>query len=242
MRYLVELRSELSAYPTWLPTDGIELGAFGRIVDGRFVTAGRLADLDIPVEPTEPPPGQPFKKQRGMKLAMGSATAATLGAFDLGVDVSFEATSVYAWAFAATGARKTELKNIFEVNRLVVEAYKAGTWESDWFLVTAVWRVDRLTLLVARSKQVTARVHAKGTLAEPLDVLLEETATFQYASDDFFCVPGAKAVTPLYGIHKLQGVFSKNLRGIGDNVEAAPPSLEVADDEPFFAGSYRATT
>ena len=236
-RYLVELRSELSANPTWLPTDGIELGAFGHIVDGRFVTAGRLADLDIPVDSTEPPPGQRFKKQRGMKLAMGSATAATLGAFDLGVDVSFEATNAYAWAFAARGARKIEVKNIFEVNKLVVEGYKAGTWELGWRLVTAVWSVDRLTLLVARSKQVTARVHARGTLAEPLDVLLEETATFQYAGDDFFCVPGAKAVTPLYGLQKLQGVLSKNLRGISDGVEAAPLALEAADDEPFFGAA-----
>jgi hypothetical protein len=234
-RYLEELRSELSAYPTWLPTDGIELGSFGGIVDGRFVSAGRLADLDIPVESTEPPPGQSFKKQRGMKLTTGSATLATFGAFDLSVDVSFEATSAYSWAFAARGARKIEVKNILEVNRLIVEAYKAGTWERNWCLVTAVWRVDRLTLLVARSKQVTARAHAKGTVAEPFDVLLEETATFQYASDDFFCVPGAKDVTPLYGLHKLQGVLGKHLRGISRDIVAAPFTLETTDDEPFFA-------
>lgn len=233
-RYLEELRSELSAYPAWFPTDRVELGAFGHIVDGRFVTAGRLADLDIPIVSSEPPPGQLFKKQRGMKLAMGSATVAKLGAFDLGVDVSFEATSAYAWAFAAKGARKTELKNIFEVNRLAVEAYKSGAWDRDWCLVTAIWNVDRLSLLVARSKQVTARVRAKGTLTEPLDVLLEETATFQYASDDFFCVPRAEAVTPLYGLHKLQGMLSTNLRGISDGVGAAVPALEVADNEPFY--------
>lgn len=232
-RYLEELRSELSAYPTWLPTDGIELGAFGHIVEGRFVPTGRLADLEIPVERLESTSGQPFKKQRGMKLATNST--AELGAFDLSVNVSFEATSAYAWAFAASGVRKTEVKNIFEVNRLVVEAYKAGDWQRDWLLVTAVWSVDRLTLLVARSKQVTVQVNAKGAFAESLDVLLAETATLYYNSDDFFCVPGAKAVTPLYGLQRLQGVFSKNLRGISDGIEAAPLALEAADDEPFFA-------
>ena len=50
-RYLEELRSELGLYPTWFPGDPVELGAFGRIVRGRFVTDGRLADLGITVEP-----------------------------------------------------------------------------------------------------------------------------------------------------------------------------------------------
>lgn len=229
-RYLEELRSELSAYPTWLPTDVIEVGSFGRIVDGRFVTAGRLADLDIPSELTESQLGQAFKKQRGMKLTTGASS----GAFDVGVDVKFEATSAYAWTFAARGVRKSELKNIYEVNRMVLEAFKAGQWERPWGLVTAVWHVERLAVLVARSKQVIASIHAKGTLTEPIDVLLEESATFRYESDDFFCVPGAKAVTPLYGLHKLQGWLGKDLRGISDGGDLSAPSLEISNAEPFF--------
>ena len=233
-RYLEELRGELGAYPTWFPTDPVELGLFGRIVNGHLVTAGRLSDLDIVIEPTEPSPRQTFRKQRGMKLSMSATTSATLGAFDLGVDVSFEAASAYAWAFAAAGASKTEIRNIFEVNRLVVEAFKAGVWERDWLLVTGVWRVERLTLLVARSKQVTASVHAKGTVVDPLEALLEETAALKYDSDDFFCVPGAKAATPLYALQKLQGWLGKDLRGISEGAEATAPALEVADDEPLF--------
>lgn len=233
-RYVEELRSELGAYATWLPTDPVELGSFGRIVDGHLVVEGRLADLDIPIEPTTPLPGQAFRKQRGMKFHAGSTTSVTSGAVDLGVDISFEAGSTYAWAFAASGASKTEIKNIFEVNRLVVEAYKAGRWEGRWLLVTGVWRVERFTLLVARSKNVTARAHAQGVVADPLDLLLEESASVQYKNEDFFCVKGAKGVTPLYALRKLKGWLGKDLRGISGGVEPSDPSLEAADDEPLF--------
>lgn len=206
----------------------------GRIAGGRFVVEGRLADLGVPIETTAETGGQLFSKQRGMRSSKAILTAAQANSVDLGAEIQLQASTAFSWAFCAVGARQVAIKNILEVNRLVVEAQKAGTWDSGWQLVTEIWRVDRLTVLVARAKDVSATVKAKGTVAEPLDVLVEATATYEYNSDDFFCVPNATNVSPLYGLRKLKGWIDPKLKPIGSGTALVELSLEPAREEPFF--------
>lgn len=238
VQYLEELRGDLGLYPTWLPGDPMELGAFGTLVRGRFVADGRLADLGIEVVPVHHAQPQPVKKHRGMKFRASSQTEAKLTAVDAELGVEVEAAREHAWAFAVRGMTKIEIQNIHEVRRLVLEARKAGDWQAGWLLVSELRRVDHLTVLVARSRLAKGKIRARGTIAEPLDILLHQEASYELSTDDVFTVPGARNATPLYGLRKLRGFLDPQLRGIrggdaggGGEDEVA---LEVANDEPLF--------
>jgi hypothetical protein len=138
---------------------------------------------------------------------------------------------------------KTEIHNIHEVRRTVLEAWKIGDWQREWLLVSEVRRVEHLNVLVARSSKAKGRIRGKGTSAEWLDILLQGEASFEVSADDVFTVPNAKHATPLYGLRKLKGFFDPQLRPIsgGDACGATSSSpaaedlgLEIANDEPFF--------
>lgn len=238
VQYLEELRGDLGLYPTWLPGDPLELGAFGTLVRGRFVADGRLADLGIEVVPVHHAQPQPVKKHRGMKFRARSHTEAKLAAVDAEFGVEVEAAREHAWAFAARGMTKIEIQNIHEVRRLVLEARKAGTWQREWLLVSELRRVDHLTVLVARSRLAKGTIRARGTIAEPFDVLLHQEASYELSTDDVFTVPGARNATPLYGLRKLRGFLDPQLRAIrgggGSDDDDDDDALEIANDEPLF--------
>jgi hypothetical protein len=240
VRYLEELRTELGLYPTWLPGDPIELGAFGTIVRGQFVADGRLADLGIEVEPGYSSQEASFEKHRGMTLKAASQTSAKLGWIDAELGVNVEVAREHAWVFAAHGMTKVEIRNIHEVRRHVLEARKAGAWQRDWLLVSEVRRVDRLTVLVARSKHAKGKIRGKAMVEKPYEILLQEEASFELSTDDLFMAPCIKNATPLYGLRRLQGLLDPQLGvvrsggdgGYGDDDDLL--SLEVANNEPFF--------
>lgn len=236
VQYLKELRGDLGLYPTWLPGDRIELGAFGTIVKGRFVANGQLADLGIDVEPNHHEQKFPIKKHRGMTLKAASQTTAKVGWIDAELGVDVEVSRVHAWAFAARGMSTSEIRNIYEVQRLVLEARKSGHWRGDWLLVSEIRRVDQLTVLVARSERVKGKIRANAEIAEPFDVLLQAEASFEFSTDDIFTVANAKNTTPLYGLRKLKGFLDPQLRPIhsGDGDSHGTLALEIANDEPFF--------
>jgi hypothetical protein len=242
-QYLEELRGAMSLYPTWFPGDPIELGTFGTIRDGRFVADGRLLDLGIEVVPTNPEQKQPVKCQSGMKLQAMSSASAKTGLNDAKPGATLEATREYAWAFVARGMSKTEIHNIHEVRCAVLEAQKAGEWHKKWLLVSEVRHVEHLNVLVARSIKAKGRIRGDGTVADWLDILLQGEASFELSTDDFFTVPNAKHVTPLYGLRKLRSFFDPQLRPINGGGPRAPDpdssadedlELELSNDEPFL--------
>ena len=92
---------------------------------------------------------------------------------------------------------------------------------------------------VARSRLAKGKVRARGTIAEPLDILLHQEASYELSTDDVFTVPGARNATPLYGLRKLRGFLDPQLRAIrgGDaehELAGDELSLEIANDEPLF--------
>lgn len=236
--YLEELRGEVALYPTWLPIDPMELGAFGTLQRGRFVTDGRLADLGIEVVTSASEQTQPIKFQRGMKVGSAVSASAKAEHLDAGMGISFEATRAYAWAFVARGMSKVEIRNIHEVQREVLEAQRRGDWRREWLLVSELRCVELLNVLVARGNLVKATVRGKGTVAEPLDVLLQADAKFELSGDGFFSVQNARSVTPLYGLRKLRGRWDPQLgpisRGTRGHVDGDADALEIANNEPLF--------
>ncbi len=96
----------MSLYPTWLPGESIELGAFGTIQDGRFRPDGRLADFGIVVVPTTPEQKQPVKYQRGIKLQAASSLSAKAGLIDAELGVDFEVTREYVLASRPAEAQR----------------------------------------------------------------------------------------------------------------------------------------
>lgn len=236
-QYLEELRGELSLYPTWLPGDEMELGAFGTLKRGKFYTHGRLRDLDVELIAKETANKTPIAKSRGIKFGAKTSTESNPGMFDASLGIEIEFVNELAWAFCAKGVSSVEIENIFQVERAVLEARRSGLWDAEYLLVTELRRVDKLTVLVARSKNVRAQLRARGAFKTPVDLVLAEDATIERTSEDVFIVDRARNTTPLYGIRKLKGVFSKALVPVAGG-KAKPrddEELELlpAKDEPF---------
>ena len=234
VKYVEELRSELSLYATWFPGDPVELGAYGTIVRGRFVTSGRLADLGIELVPMHHAQDQAIKKHRGMTLKAAAQTSANLGLIDTALGVDVEVAREHAWAFAARGVTKIEIGNIHEVCRGVLEAHRAGDWKREWLLVSELRRVEHLSVLIAQSRKLKGKIRASAKLPDPYDILLEEHASFELSTDDVFAVAGRKQTTPLYGLRKLKGFLDPELRAVSSGDGAELLQLEVANNEPLF--------
>jgi hypothetical protein len=233
VKYMEELRSELGLYPTWLPGDPLELGSFGKIVRGQFVRDGRLADLGIEMVVAHHEQPQPLKKHRGMMFRTGSQTSAKADWIDAELGIDVQIASKHAWAFAARGVTKVEIDNIHEVRRDVLQAHKAGTWKREWYLISELRRAAHVTVLVARSKEVTGKVRAKARLSSAEDVLLEETASFELSTDDVFTVPGVKNATPLYGVRKLRSFLDPELGVVRGAADEALDLLSAPNDPMF---------
>jgi len=235
VQYMHELRDELSLYPTWFPFDRVEVGAYGTLKRGKFYVDGMLSDLDIAMHTDEQQTDGNLKKSQGVAFTSRSNSQATAGLIDLsvGVDVHFE--RAHSWAFAAKGVSTLRITNIAEVRRGVLEAQRRGDWRSNWLLVTELRKTAMLNVLVARSRNVSGRVTARGTLAAA-DVLLGEDAAFDFQADDVFMVEKHRNGTPLYGLRKLKGLFRPDLEPTagGPASDVSDESgLEIADDESF---------
>jgi hypothetical protein len=234
-QYLEELRSDLALYPTWLPTDPIELGAFGTLKRGKLHVDGRLGDLGIDViATTSETSDAPIRKSRGVRFRATSQANATSALVDASLGVTLEMERDHAWVFAARGITTVEIKNIAAVRDAVLEAQKDGRWQREWLLVTELRRVQTLNVMIARSRATRARVVAKGTVAAA-DVLLADDVTVQRDSDDLFTIENHAAATPLYALRKLQGFLRPGLRPIrgGGGPAQDGLELEVSPEEPF---------
>lgn len=228
-QYSEELKSELGFYPTWLPTDPIEIGALGTFVRGVFRKEGTLADLGIDVVLKTNPTKRSFVSQRGLSLQLATSGTATAQPLNAELGVEFKARRAYAWAFAASGAQLVETENILHVSSEVLDRRRAGLWRDEWRVVTEVQHVHVLNIVVAKSEALKGRVTAKGSISSPIDVLLSEDVSYEFDAESAFLVQNARGTTPLFGVRSVRGIFDKRLRPIA-RAESSEEALGLHAD------------
>lgn len=232
VQYLKEVRGELSLYPTWLPSDAMELGSYGTFVRGRFVVSGRLADHGITIEKDAQEPKKGWQKLSGVRLTHQSGVEAEAGLVDLSAGASLAFEREFSWAMGVSGIRTVTIRNIGQVNAAVLAAFKEKTWKAEWLLVTEIRQVARLNLFIASSENVRVGVKGEGTV-EAGEVLFTADSSFAYEANDVFCVKGEKDTTPLFGLHKIQGFFSKENRPMSSARGEEQVELLEARNESF---------
>jgi hypothetical protein len=234
-RYLEELRGELGFYPMWMPADSIALGTFGTFDRGVFRKEGRLGDLGIDFAVETPDAKSSFKKQRGMRFGASSSTSAEASVIDASAGVTVSVDSAYSWAFGAVGARKAEIADVLQVQSAILAARRTGLWKDEYLLVSEVYEVDTLNVLIATSKNASGEIKAKGKIQTAEHILLAQDASFRFDASDVFVVDNAERTTPLYGLRKVRGFFSKGLAPIsGGDPAAKEPTLERTTDASMF--------
>lgn len=244
-QYTEELRSDLGFYPTWMPSDPVELGTFGTFKRGVLHREGCLADLGINIETRTNHTKNSFKAQRGMQFDFGAHAHGDVDVAGVGANVEVTSRRAFAWAFAAGGVRLARIENIFQVSTFVQAAYRTGDWKREWLLVTEVQQADWLRVVIAKSKRVHGKISTKSRLTEPVDVLLSTDVSFQFDSDDVFLLDKARDASPLYGLRALQGFLRPGLSPIaGGTTErgAEELALEEAPNAPMFADDDRASS
>jgi hypothetical protein len=232
VQYMEELRGELSFYPTWLPSDPIELGSYGRFDRGRFVVDGRLATQGIEVIQYEQEYQEGFQRQRGVRIAARAAGAARSEVIDLGTGAELEFERKFAWAFAVQSIRAVAIRNIEAVKKAVLDARELKAWDDDWLVVTELREATGLRVLVARAKNVKARMLGKGTV-DAAKVLLAADGHLEYQAEDVFVAQSAKPTTPLFALRKVQGYFSKELRATSSESGSEPGEFLLTAQESF---------
>lgn len=215
LSYVRELRAELGLFPTWFPNDPIELGAFGRMKDGRFVREGSLSDLGITVKRRVGPVGSGFTKRKGVETKLGAEVKAETDLVDASVGVELSIVRDSAWIFACRGDSLVEIENVFDVKNQLLAARRTRTdqWDDAFVVVTAVRRARALAVLVAR--RAGAKLHAlgEGNVAEPEEILLSTKLELRRSASDVFLVRElAKETTPLFELrHVRRGLFKDGL-------------------------------
>jgi hypothetical protein len=236
-QYSEELRSELGFYPTWLPTDPIEIGTIGTFERGVFRKAGTLAELGIDVVLKVAASKHDFVKQRGLEFRAVLKGDATVAAVDAALGVEFSASRSSAWAFAAAGAQLVEIENLMHVAAGVMDRRSAGVWRDEWLLVTELQRVDVLNVVVAQSKGASGRLTGKGKLSSPVDILLGEDVSYDFDGTSTYVVKNARKTSPLFGLRRVRGLLDKRLRPISSARSAGTDrdlNLEREPDAEMF--------
>lgn len=230
-----ELRSELGYYPTWLPTDPVEVGDIGVFSRGVFRKAARLAALGIDFETRTAPTKNNFKKSRGIQFVLGSEFRAESSVVDVTTRIRVGSKKAYNWAFGALGCRLVEFDDHLQVEAAILERARAGVWKKEWLVVSEVQLVDRLNLLVATTKDMEGYIVAKGTISSPGDALLAEEIACHFDANDTFVVQNARNTRPLFGLRALRGLYKNKIVPVhGGSVEPRQAALDKVSDAQMF--------
>jgi hypothetical protein len=208
LSYQEEMYRNLGFFANWLPGDPIEIGAVGILSEGRFRRVSSLRELKVKYNSATVGTKQnvQFTSTKGTTIAVGGGTS-VLEIGKVSIEINFSTEG--AFVFHANGLQAERLENLKEVGDKILELYRVGMWEKQWFLIEACHHAQSVTIIV--SQDSSASVNLNGSAEAGLSFLsladpkLDLKATSSRGK--LFQVIGAKGVWPLYSCLRVQSRF-----------------------------------
>jgi hypothetical protein len=199
-------------WAAWLPNEKLKLGDVG-ILEGRlFTRVTSLSGLSIPFKERPDTDATPmdYVSESGVTMYFKAAgevntNLPSVPQAKAGVGVDFSASG--AFVFKAPESFEPTIEDVVQIEKAIIEAYKAGRWKSEWAVIVRLVQTPVATIMISNSSasKVELSVEAEATPGMPADLgsgSLEFGLRTQ--SGDVIKFIQAKNLTPLFQLARVK--------------------------------------
>jgi hypothetical protein len=203
--YQQEMHDNLGFYPTWLPSDRIDVGDVGVLQAGRFRKMASLKELgiDIVVEDAGAAQDIQYTATKGVSIDMAvGASALTAGKAE--ISIAFSASG--AFVFHAAGLRQRGIRDRLELADGMKALAKREKWQDQWLLVESIHTAKRATVIVSEDSSAGLVLAASADVSLPGVSLADPRVNLNVTSTHgrLVHIIGAEDLCPLYSCLRLR--------------------------------------
>lgn len=199
----IRVRDKTGLFATWLPTDGMKIGAFGRIHKGRFHSEGNVQQLGVNFSEEinaakRSKLGFSDRAHFAVKTDLNSSGATIAG---VKCEIILEGKGAFAYQLQDLVFRQVENKQNFYRDLVYLILSRQIRWDDDFVVIDAVRDAGSATILISESD--SASVIFNGDLSSELEndaplASIKGRVSVQVAHGSVFRTVCAKSITPLY--------------------------------------------
>jgi hypothetical protein len=224
--YSRHLRKKFRMWPTWLPTDVIQVGDFGRVEGGIFTRLGRLEEpAGVAMVRIGTASGDHLFASSGVRQLSLTATAASVSADAFGTRIKFgRKLGVFV---ALRKSREQSLADPLEIAARLALLRESGRWQDDYCIVTGVLCAESALIAVGGESGGSIELSA---LAPATDIFTCLDVGLQVHDEQSIAYRAVmrSSCTPLFRLARLGNSNELVLRGPA----AASPRLLELDPTP----------
>lgn len=164
-RYQREMHDNIGFFATWLPGDLLELGDIGILKDGTFRRCSSFRELGIEYEASTLGASQnlQYTSKSGTSFSIGSSVAAPKP-LDISATIKVEFSSAGSFLFHASKVRNRRFENIASLTSAILDVWKNGKWDKDWYVVESIHEAGCATVIVSEEESAGVTFNASGAL------------------------------------------------------------------------------
>lgn len=161
-------------FAAWLPNTVLKLGTVGVLHDRYFFDPkSSLAKMGFDFDPENPDHIEKDLDASPVKLSSGrtskqtfkvsgevSTTAPHIPQAKAGISLEFGAEG--AFVIEAEATYEPRIKDIFALERWILQQYRAGAWQRDWAVITSLVVAPHASIVVSQSRSSKVELMASG--------------------------------------------------------------------------------
>ena len=163
--YGKEIRKEIKRYANWEPGRPLELGDFGVLNGPLFERLGNLRDLKVAFDTRADPSGKTvaYSSKNAVQMEAGAGASVNVGPVanaKAALKITFGRE--HSVVFNAVGVTYDSVSDQVDLQRKLLQAIEAETWDARWSVVTELMRSKSTTVVVSTGSNGSILLEAKG--------------------------------------------------------------------------------
>ena len=208
--YLTHINAMSGYRANWEPAKPIKIGDIGILENGVFTTITQFSENEIKLDiaTTENTSDLNYTSSDNVTISVkaeGEAPVAgsTLTNADAGFSIEFKKGE--AIVFQVSGYKTIQIRNILDVQKLVLEKSKSGEWVKDWYIITEMLEAENATIIISNSGNFMLDLKAKAAASAGDLKLTNASLGLQVVRDKGSSLNfiGRQGITPMYRVMGL---------------------------------------
>jgi hypothetical protein len=235
--YWRSVRKETKLFPIYPPNMRVQLGDYGRVVDGRFIPEGNLRSMPQPIlfDSVTSPGLMNFehKSKKVRRVAVGVSASVNAGVADVKARLELDFGEEFSVYVAVAGCRHERIKDITTLGNELINRFGADKWNDDYKVVTSLIESANTTVIIARQESSKVVLEAEGDVPyiNVADASLSLRITFDSADSQSWVTvkqnKGAK-LTPFCSLHEVYDRWFSRDEFLPVEAAAAPREPDLA--------------
>jgi hypothetical protein len=224
--YCRQLRERFHLQANYPPNQPVGLGDYGYLDGEIFRRRGNMRDLGFVFEAELTDAAGSYQLKSPGSVAVTTERGGE-GAAEPRASMTVRFESENALLFQASGVRVQRMADLESLEDFLLSHTRAASWESDLYVVTAVHRAARTTVLQAARGGAALKLEARSVDTQILDLGDEEADVNLRASEGMAVeVIGEGNLSPLLELSRLRATLAGELREELDN-GAGPAKMRL---------------